>query len=85
MQSPWRRRGDRIVSCVSSRVHALTACNAFNSAIGKEERESEPYLKWWRKKLFGDSILTQGLTKMFLKEGEVMFVLICVCFATATH
>ena len=85
MQLPWRRRGDRIVSCVSSRLHALTACNAFNSAIGKEEHESEAYVKWWRKKFFGDSILTNGLTNLFLKEAQVMFVLICVAFPTATH
>ena len=85
MNSLWRLRGDGIVYCVSSRLHELTACNAFNSAIGKEERDSEAFIQWFRKKFFGDSILTHGLTDMFLKDAQVMFVLICVGFPTATH
>ena len=80
-----RPRGDGILSCVSSRLPAMTACNAFDSAIGKEERDSETMVQWFRKKLFGDHVLTHGLTDMFLKEAQVMFVLICVGFPTATH
>ena len=53
--------------------------------MGKEERDSETMVQWFRKKLFGDHVLTHGLTDMFLKEAQVMFVLICVGFRTATH